>query len=56
MVGVSFPAGVAIFFLTASGPAVESTQPHLQWAPGPISPGVKLSGREADHSLHLVPR
>jgi len=25
-------------------------QPPIQWVPGDLSPGVKLPGREADHS------
>jgi hypothetical protein len=27
-----------------------SIQPHGQWVPGFLSPGVKLPGRESDHS------
>jgi hypothetical protein len=34
--------------------ALGPTQPHIQWAPGAPSPGVKRSGCE-DH-FHLVPR
>jgi hypothetical protein len=26
------------------------TQPPIQWVPGPLSPGIKRPGREADHS------
>jgi hypothetical protein len=33
-----------------SRPVVGLTQPHLQWVLGALSPGVKRSGREADHS------
>jgi hypothetical protein len=38
-------------FSTSSIPALGSTQPPIQWVPGALSPGVKWSGREADHSL-----
>jgi hypothetical protein len=38
------------FFSTTSGPALGPTQPPIQWAPGAISPGVQLPGREANHS------
>jgi hypothetical protein len=34
----------------SSTPALGSTQPHIQYVPGDISPGVKRPGREADHS------
>jgi hypothetical protein len=37
-------------FSTSSRPALESTQPPIQWVPGALSLGVKRSGREADHS------
>jgi hypothetical protein len=37
-------------FSTASRPAVESTQPPIQWVPGALFPGVKRLGREADYS------
>jgi hypothetical protein len=47
-VGVRFPAGISF---TASRPALWPTQPPIQWVPGALSPGVKLPGREADHSL-----
>jgi hypothetical protein len=30
--------------------ALESTKPPVQWVPGALSPGVKRTGREADHS------
>jgi hypothetical protein len=33
-----------------STPALGPTQPSIQWIPGALSPGVKLPGREADHS------
>jgi hypothetical protein len=46
ILGVRIPAGQnnCIFF-TASRPALESTQPPIQWVPEARSPG-----READHS------
>jgi hypothetical protein len=37
-------------FTTASRPALESTQPLIQWVAGVISLGVKRPWREADHS------
>jgi len=45
------------FFLLgiASGLLPRPMQPPIQWVPGTLSPGVKLSRREADHS-HLVPK
>jgi hypothetical protein len=35
----------------SSRPALGPTQPPIQWVPGFLSPGVKRTGREADHSL-----
>jgi hypothetical protein len=37
-------------FATASRPALELTQPPIQWAPGALSAGVKRPGREPGHS------
>jgi hypothetical protein len=37
-------------FSTSSRPALGSTQPPIQWVSGPLSPGAKRQGREADHS------
>jgi hypothetical protein len=37
-------------FTTASRPALGPTQPPIQWVSGALYLGVKLSGREADHS------
>jgi hypothetical protein len=37
-------------FTTASGTALEPTQPPIQWAPGALSLEVKRPGREPDHS------
>jgi hypothetical protein len=48
-VGVRVPVGSRIFS-TSSRLALGSTQPPIQWVPGPLSPGVKRQGREADHS------
>jgi hypothetical protein len=50
--------GQRIFPLTSvSRPALEPTQPPVQWVPGVLAPGVKARpGRDADHSPPLVPR
>jgi hypothetical protein len=45
-VGVRVPVGSP----KSSRPALGSTQPHIQWVPGALSPGVRRQGREADHS------
>jgi hypothetical protein len=37
-------------FSTSSRPVLGSTQSPIQWVPGDLSPGVKRSWREADHS------
>jgi len=37
------------FFIT-SRPALGPIHPAIQWLPGPLSPEIKRSGREADHS------
>jgi hypothetical protein len=37
-------------FSTSSRLALGPTQPPTQWVPETLSPGVKQSGREADHS------
>jgi hypothetical protein len=43
--------GLEIFLLTnVSMPALEPTQPPIQWISGALSIGVKRPGREADHS------
>jgi len=44
--------GWGFFFLltTASRSFLRPTQPLIQWMPGVLSPRVKRSGREADHS------
>jgi hypothetical protein len=37
-------------FATASQPALQPTQPPIQWAPGALSLGIKRPGRDVDHS------
>jgi hypothetical protein len=37
-------------FTTVSRTALGTTQPPIQWVSGALSLGVKLPGREADHS------
>jgi hypothetical protein len=49
-VGVRVPVGSRIFFSTSSRPALGPTQPPIQWVPKTLSPGVKRTGCEADHS------
>jgi hypothetical protein len=45
------PGRVKTFlFSMTSRPALGPTQPHIQWVPRTLSPGVKRPGREADHS------
>jgi hypothetical protein len=39
-----------LLYSTASRPALGPTHPPIQWVPGALSLGVKLPGREADHS------
>jgi len=39
-----------ILIITEIRPALEPTQPPTKWIPGALSLGVKLPGREADHS------
>jgi hypothetical protein len=47
----SSPCRVKNFlFSTSSRPALGSTQPHILWVQGALSPGVKLRGHEADNS------
>jgi hypothetical protein len=46
----SSPGRTKNFLLSTSSRLVLGpTQPPLQWVPGILSPGVKRSGREADH-------
>jgi hypothetical protein len=49
---VRSPAGARIFpIASVSRPALEPTQPPVQWVPGVLSPGVKARPRrDADHS------
>jgi hypothetical protein len=57
ILGFDSRRGVGIFlFTTASRTALGSTQPPIQWVTGALSLGVKRTGREANHSSHLVPR
>jgi hypothetical protein len=50
-VGVRVPVGGKHFhFSMSSRPALGSTQPPIQWIPGPLFLGVERPGREADHS------
>jgi hypothetical protein len=52
MTGVRFPTRQDIFlFSTGSRPALEPTQPSIQWVPRGFSLGVKRRSREAEHSL-----
>jgi hypothetical protein len=47
----SSPGRVKNFlFSTSSKTVLGSNQPHNQWVPGVLSPGVRGQGREADHS------
>jgi hypothetical protein len=57
-IGVRSRQGQMIFPLSSvPRPALGPTQPPVQWVTGVLSPGVKARpGRDADHSLHLVPR
>jgi hypothetical protein len=50
-VGVRVPVGINNFnFSISSKPALESTQPPIQWVPGALSPVVKWPEHEADRS------
>jgi hypothetical protein len=40
-----------ILFTTVSRTALGPIQSHIQWVPTALSPGVKLPGRDANHSL-----
>jgi hypothetical protein len=41
---------VILLCSTASRQALQATQPHIQWVPGALFPGIKQQGCEADHS------
>jgi hypothetical protein len=47
-VGIRVPVGSRIF--SSPDRPDRSMQPPIQWVPGALSPGVKRSGREVDHS------
>jgi hypothetical protein len=47
--------GIYLFF-KASRPALGTTQPPDRWVPEAFFRGLKRSGREDDHSPHLLPR
>jgi hypothetical protein len=50
-VGVRVPVGSGIFhFSKSSRPALEYTQPPIEWVPGAHSPEAKRQEHEADHS------
>jgi hypothetical protein len=42
--------GKIFLFFSSSIPVLEPTQPPIQWVLEALPPGVKQSGREADHS------
>jgi hypothetical protein len=51
MIGVRVPVEAKNFFLTtASRPALEPTQPPIQWVSWVLSLRVRRPAREADHS------
>jgi hypothetical protein len=47
--GVRFPAKERNFFSPPQRPAMGPSQPHIQWEPGALSPGIKEAGCEADY-------
>jgi hypothetical protein len=49
-VGVQVLVGLRIFSSPRRLDWLRYTQPPIQWVPRALSPGVKRSGREADHS------
>jgi hypothetical protein len=42
--------GRYFLFSTSSRPVLGLNQPHIQWVPGSLSPGVKRPARETEHS------
>jgi hypothetical protein len=55
--GVRVLAGIGnFFFTTASRPALEPTQPSVQWVPVALSLGVKRRGVKLTTHVHVVPR
>jgi hypothetical protein len=47
---VPFQGQESLLFSIASTSHLGPIQPHIQWVPAAVSPGVKRQGREADHS------
>jgi hypothetical protein len=45
-----FDSRLRTIFSSDFRPSLGPTQPHIQWVPRSLSPGVKRLGREADHS------
>jgi hypothetical protein len=51
VLGFDSRRGLGIYlFTTTSRMAMGPNQPPLQWVPGALSLGIKLPGREANHS------
>jgi len=48
--GDLFPAWARILLVTASILALGISQPHTQWVPEALAPGIKRAEHEADHS------
>jgi hypothetical protein len=48
--GLILGRGMIFLCSTASKPALGSIPPLINWIPGILSPGVKRSGHEAEHS------
>jgi hypothetical protein len=44
-----------LLFTTAFRPALEPTQPPVQWVTGALSLGLRQPGRETDHSPSSTP-
>jgi hypothetical protein len=50
VMGFDSRRGLVIFLFDMSRPALEPTQPPVQWVSGALPLGVKRPGREADRS------